>query len=421
MGFVDDLKEFWGNQSRNFKVFLVRDMIGTLLGNIGGRYGTIYMSNLGASAVDIGLLSSVLSLVRALLSLPGGILTDRVKRIKRLYLTGRLLMLPVNLLKAIAIGWPTYFYTRIYEVMTYRITMPTGNILTIASITNRDRVRGLVMNRTVIAAIGLIAPILSAYAITYFGGLERVESFRPLFMVQFAVGIVVFLLMATQLEEPEFERKTSQEGNVLRSTFDIFRQVPGLRRLLLLSMVRTFFMEIRMPLMQLYYYEVKNADAFVIAYMGTISTAVTLLLSVPMGNLADRVGRRKMGYISQVVYSLCILAAIFTPASHPEWLLLYSFFSSVGGTMDVGWNAYIQGYIPLEVRGRWTGIRTMATALIAIPAPIIGGLIWAINPDYLWWISFVFYLFLAIPLRMSIPENGLRVEEETENPTEGDG
>ncbi|UCD45869.1 MAG: MFS transporter [Candidatus Bathyarchaeota archaeon] len=421
MGFVDDFREFWGNQSRNFKVFLVRDMIGTLLGNIGGRYGTIYMSNLGASAVDIGLLSSVLSLVRTLLSLPGGILTDRVKRIKRLYLTGRLLMLPVNLLKAVAIGWPMYFYTRVYEVMTFRITMPTGNILSIASITNRDRVRGLVMNRTVIAAIGLIAPILSAYAITYFGGLESVESFRPLFMIQFAVSIVVFLLLATQLEEPEFERKASQEGSVLQSTFYIFRQVPGLRGLLLLNVVRTFFMEIRMPLMQLYYYEVKNADAFVIAYMGTISTAVTLLLSVPMGNVADRVGRRKMGYISQVVYAACILAAIFTPASQPEWLLLYSFLSSVGGAMDVGWNAYIQGYIPLDLRGRWMGVNTMATALISIPAPIIGGLIWAINPDYLWWISFVFYLFLAIPLRMSIPEDGVALEEEAENPTEGDG
>ncbi|MHA2428987.1 MAG: MFS transporter, partial [Candidatus Hermodarchaeia archaeon] len=272
MGFVDDFKEFWGNQSRNFKIFFIRDMIGTLLGNIGGRYSTIYMSNLGASAVDIGVLSSVLSLVRTLLSLPGGILTDRVKRIKRLYLTGRLLMLPVNLLKAIAVSWPMYFYTRIYEVMTFRITMPTGNILSIASITNRDRVKGLVMNRTVISAIGLISPILSAYAITYFGGLEKVESFRPLFMIQFAVSILVFLLLATQLEEPEFERKITQEGNVLQSTLDIFRQVPGLRSLLLLSMVRTFFMQIRMPLMQLYYYEVKNANAFVIAYMGTIST-----------------------------------------------------------------------------------------------------------------------------------------------------
>ena len=74
MGFVDDFKKFWGNQSRNFKIFFIRDMIGTLLGNIGGRYSTIYMSNLGASAVDIGVLSSVLSLVRTLLSLPGGIL-----------------------------------------------------------------------------------------------------------------------------------------------------------------------------------------------------------------------------------------------------------------------------------------------------------------------------------------------------------
>jgi len=35
--------------------------------------------------------------------------------------------------------------------------------------------------------------------------------------------------------------------------------------------------------------------------------------------------------------------------------------------------------------------------LIGIPAPLIGGYIWDINPDYLWWIAFIYYLIIAIP------------------------
>jgi len=415
MGLLGSFRDFWGSQSRNFKVFMIRDILSTLLGNMGRRYASIYMSNLGASAVDIGMLGSAASAVRMVLALPGGLLTDRVKRVKRLYLVGRFLMLPVNLVKALAGSFQVYFVARIWEVMTWRILMPTSSIISISSITNRDRVRGMAVGRTITSAIGLVAPLLAAYAVVRFGGLESVDSFRPLFLIQFAVSLVIFVLLATRLEEPEFDRG-SPEPDMLRSAFDIFRKVPGLRRVLLLSVVRTFFMNIRMPLVQLYAYEVKNATAWVIGFQGTVSTAVTLLLSVPMANLTDRVGRRKIAYLSQIVFAACVLAAVLTPPAHPEFLLVYSLLSAIGSTMEVGWNAFIQEYIPLELRGRWSGVSTMATALIGIPAPIIGGLIWDVNPDYLWWIGFVYYLLLAIPLMRRIPERQQEAVVEGNNP-----
>jgi len=411
MGFLRGFREFWIEQSRNFKVFLLRDTITTLFGNMAGSYASIYMYALGASAVEIGALSSTLSLVRTLLSIPGGILTDRVKRIKRLYLVGRLIQLPVSLVQAFAQNFNIYFYSRIWEVMTYRITMPTANIINISSLRNEDRVKGLVMRRTVISAVGLVAPLIAAYAVTYFGGLDNPSAFRPLFLIQFLVGLIIFGILALGLEEPEFDR-SKPEPNIFKATFGIINQVPGLKMLLLLTAVRTFFINIRMPYIQLYAKEIKNADAFIIGFQGTISTAVTLFFSAPLGELADRVGRRKLAYASQLVMTACLLAAVLTPPEHPEWLLLYSFLASLGGAMDIGWFAFEQEYVPLSIRGRWSGLSTLVTALIGIPAPYIGGLIWEYNPDLLWWLSIVFYLFLAIPLRMRVPDRKEAVTED---------
>lgn len=411
MRFLRGFREFWTEQSRNFKVFLVRDTITTLFGNMAGSYASIYMYALGASAVEIGALSSTLSLVRTLLSIPGGILTDRVKRIKRLYLVGRLVQLPVSLVQAFAQNFNIYFYSRIWEVMTFRVTMPTANIINIASLRNEDRVKGLVMRRTVISAVGLVAPLIAAYAVTYFGGLDNPSAFRPLFLIQFLVGLIIFGILALGLEEPEFDR-SKPEPNIFKATFGIINQVPGLKMLLLLTAVRTFFINIRMPYIQLYAKEIKNADAFIIGFQGTISTAVTLFFSAPLGELADRVGRRKLAYASQLVMTACLLAAVLTPPEHPEWLLLYSFLASLGGAMDIGWFAFEQEYVPLSIRGRWSGLSTLVTALIGIPAPYIGGLIWEYNPDLLWWLSIVFYLFLAIPLRMRVPDRERTVTED---------
>lgn len=401
---VKDTDQFWKNQSKNYKAFLARDVITRLLGNIGGQYSTIYLRTLGASISDVSLLTSMGELIRVLLSLPAGIITDRTKKVKRFYLVGRFMALPVNLAVAFATSWPVLFVARLWEIVTWRILMPTGHIISIAAVKNKDRVKALVLNRTVISAIGLVAPIVSAYAVTYFGGLDKVQSFRPLFLIQFVSALLIFVILATQLEEPVFERTTTLQSNPLMSTLEIFKQVPGLKMILTLNMVRVFFINIRMPLMQLYFHEIKNANAFVLAYQNTVNTGVTLLLGVPIGNLDKRLGKRRMGYISQIMYALCVLAAVLTPPDQPIWLLVYSLFSSLGMAFDVGWNAFIQEYIPLETRGRWMGINTTLSSFVGIAAPIIGSYIWDINPDYLWWVSFVFYGFLAIPLRMSVPE-----------------
>jgi MFS family permease len=168
-----------------------------------------------------------------------------------------------------------------------------------------------------------------------------------------------------------------------------------------------------MPFMALYIYEVKEATAWVIAYRSTISTAVALLLSVPIGQLADKIGRKKMGYMAQVITGSSALVTVLTPPGQTEWLLLASFLASLGMTMDIGWNAFIQEYIPLDIRGRWSGLSTTVTALAGIPAPIIGGVIWNYNPDLLYWIMLIYYFIIAVPLRyfVSKAESQRAIEE----------
>jgi len=393
---------FWKTLSRNFKLLLFRDSLGMLFNSLTRQYTSIYLTKLGASALDISSLEGAASLLRMVLAIPAGLFIDRVKSIKRLYVFSGLLMLPVTLVKGLAQSFQDFFAARMWETIGFRINMPTVNIINISSITNRDRVKGMVTSRMVISILGLVAPIIAAFTITYFGGLENVDSFRPLFIIQFIGSLVIFIVMATKLEEPAIQRRPMNR-NILSNFSEIFQAVPGLKWILLMEMIRTFFMGIRMPLMGLYFYEMKKADAYILGLQSTVGTAVTLLFSVPMGNITERVGRRRMGYLSQIVFAICVLVPIFTPSTNPEFLLLYNALSAFGGTMELGWFAFIQEYIPLDMRGRWAGISTTIMALVGIPAPLIGGYIWDINPDYLWWIAFIYYLIIAIPFMQLVP------------------
>jgi len=101
---------------------------------------------------------------------------------------------------------------------------------------------------------------------------------------------------------------------------------------------------------------------------------------------------------------LCVITAVLTPPEHPEFLLVYSFLSALGTAMNVGWMAFQQEYVPLEIRGRWSGISSLMSALVTIPAPIIGGYLWELDPDIAWWIGAAHYLLISLPLMMLIKE-----------------
>ena len=202
MGYANRFLKFWKTQSTNYKLLLFSDSLGMLLDQLTRQYKSIYMTKLGASTLDISTLNSIVSLVRMVLAIPAGLFIDRVKSIKRLYILSRLILLPVSLIKGLAQSFQNYFAVSIWESIGIRVSMPTWNILNISSITNEDRLNGLVTKRMVTSILGIITPLFAAYLINFFGGLENVDSYRPLYLTQFTVGLIIFLVLAYKMEEP---------------------------------------------------------------------------------------------------------------------------------------------------------------------------------------------------------------------------
>jgi len=326
---------FWRNQSNNFKLLLFRDSLGMLLSGLTRQYAAIYMTKLGGTTLDISRLDSAASFVRMILAIPAGIIIDRVKSIKKLYVVSGFLLLPVSLVKSLAQNFNMYFGIRMWEAFNVRFNMPTVNILNISAITNEDRINGMVTRRMAISFLGIVTPLIAAYLITSFGGLENVDSYRPLFFTQFVGGLIIFIIMALKMEEPKITRK-SQEENLVQSLFEMFKKVPGIKWVLLLQVVQFLFFGIRMSLMGLYFYEVKGANAYILGLQSTVGTAVTLVLSIPMAKIINKFGRIRMAYFAQMVFALCVLIPILTPVSNPEFLVFYNFFSAIASTMNLG-------------------------------------------------------------------------------------
>jgi hypothetical protein len=258
---VEDFKKFWRGQSRNYKVFLTRNVLGTLSrggggggggagggGEAGGgQYWNIFIERLGASTFEIGLLTSVNHAVMALLALPSGWLTDHANKMKRLFLVGRGLSLPTSLMRFLARTWPVCLLIDAWQAICMRISGPVSQIIWIDALSNKDRVTGLSFNRMIMSIAGIIAPLISAFIIAYFGGLDSADNIRPLFLFQFAVGVVIFLFSVTQMREVVFTRGRG-ETSVLSHFFSVLKDVPGLKLLLLQQCVQTLVSHILTPI-----------------------------------------------------------------------------------------------------------------------------------------------------------------------------
>lgn len=366
-------------------------------------YESIFLKRLGASSIEIGLINSVMSLVSILFSVPSGWLTDRVKNIKKMYVLSSGLGIINYLAMALTSSWPIYTVVNFWRTITDRLNMPAKTILDIDSLSNIDRVRGLSVHRTITAVGGIGGPIFAAYILTSFGGLNNVDSFRYLFLFQFVINAVIFLIMWRKLDDVLFDRDDGGTG-VLKSFFSIFQGSSALKLFFVKDVIQSFFGLMVRPFLGIYQVDVKLVTAFIIGYMGAGEMLVDVFLSLPMGGVISRFGRRKIAYIGHLIGLVARCILFLTPSSHPEFLILYSILGSVEGCMYLGWDAFTHEVVPQAVRGKYLGMRAVIVGIIGVIAPLLGGIIWSINPNYLWWINAIQWALVAFPLMVVLME-----------------
>jgi len=142
-------------------------------------------------------------------------------------------------MRFLATTWPFCVLIGVYETISTKLMGPASEIISIKSLSNKDRVKGLSIQRMLTSIAGMIGPMVLALIVTYFGGLDSADGIRPLFFIQFILGIFVFALLATQLHEVTFTRANREVG-IISHFFNIFKESPVLTLLLLRECVVRF-------------------------------------------------------------------------------------------------------------------------------------------------------------------------------------
>jgi MFS family permease len=137
--------------------------------------------------------------------------------------------------------------------------------------------------------------------------------------------------------------------------------------------------------------------------MATATVVAQLVFGIPMGRLADRIGRKRIIYLLTPLWYASNLFLAFSPG--PIVLVLSAALLAFYSISSGATSAMTLELLPLGQQGRWGGILSLFTGLVTIPAPIIGGLIWReLGPMYVFVVPIAFDLLFRVPLLTTVPE-----------------
>jgi len=390
-------------QKPNYRVTVTRAAASSFLAGLTSQYDSVYAVALRASPTQLGGINSTGAGVGALMSLPVGWLVDRYG-LKRFYVSGIALMATAMVIYAAAPDWRWLIPAIMTISPSARFTGTGCSVLCADQLENRDRATGQNLCSSISSLFSILSPVLAAVLVTKFGGLTA-RGLRPLYGIRFAGYILILLYVAARLREPlraNLSRERNRNG-VVGDFRRIFRDAPHLKRWLVVSSLSTLPLAMTGPFVQVFAHKIKGADQYVLSAMGVAMILTRVVLGVPLGRLADRVGRKKviylltpLAYLSGIVLVLAggAVGLVFASALWGFYLIMTVITSSM--TLEL---------VPLEQMGRWSGVLGVFAGLVTVPAPLIGGLIWQhVGPSYVFIVPIVLDLALRVPLLATIPE-----------------
>ncbi len=365
-------------------------------------YLSVYIVALGATATQLGLVNSIGMAAAGIASPFLGTLMDRVG-VKRVYLLTIVMLCLAYLTYSIAQSWIIIIFAMVAFWLGNSPSMQACGVICANSLINEERATGMALCETAsMGVLGIIAPMVGALLVTAFGGIN-VSGIRPIFYIALAANIATFFLIVFQLSDRRWGSAAGVSPNFFKGLNEVFRKGQNLKRWILISSITSLPMGMVMPFRQVFANEIKGADQYILGIMVTASGLVPIVLGIFMGRLADRIGRKKLMYLSIPFIWLSNLILIWAP--NTGWLVVAGALQGFFMLSGLPERAMSRELVPPEQMGRWLGILEFCKMIFAAGSVYLAGVVWDhIGPHYVFLIIIATDIFIRIPLLLGMPE-----------------
>lgn len=389
------------DQTRNYNVLLTRSVVVTFLTQLVENFTNIYIVELGATPFQLSAVRAVGAGASALVSIPAGWLSD-VYSLKKIMILGMALQILSVACYAFAQDWQWIIAAMIFGTLTMTLVFRMQNVIIANSLTDTTRATGFAIRTVVRQFLAIFAPTIGGAIVHLSGGIS-IRGIRPLYFIQLVGFTAVSIYVARNLEDVE-THKSVQPNELIGHFREMFASGKNLGRFALVQALGSITFGMSMPFSFVYAAEFKGADSLTIGYMGTCFVLASMLLAIPLGNLADTRGRKFIVFITRPFYYLSSILLVLAPVGAP-WVLILA-WGCRGVMMSAqAFNTMSMEMVPPEYRGRWTGFVSLFQNLLRVPSILLGGYIYEnIDPALVFTIPLLVDVLVRMPLLSTIPD-----------------
>ena len=350
-----------------------------------------YLQALGASTPIIGFFGTAEDFFDAIYQYPGGWLADRLGR-RRAFLIFVALASAGYLVYYFASSWPLMFVGLALAMSWQSMASPAIFAVIGDALPPERRAMGFTLQSIFKRIPIVIAPIIGGAMIASMGIVKGVHAGL---LITLALAIVTVLLVV----KVNVAIKASPATNIA----GVWRSFHSALKRLLISDVIIRMCEGMTGVLTILY--VTNVQGFSTTRYGiliAIQMIVSILVYIPAGKIADRIGRKPFVVVTFFSFALFPLAVMV--AANFGFLIL-AFV--IGGLREIGEpsrKAMIVDSACEDLRARSVGLYYLIRSLSITPAAAIGGLLWKISPQVPFVVAGVIGMLGTIVFTLTVEE-----------------
>lgn len=378
MTFITALKNEFSFIRGNYAVLVISWILIDFAMELPATYYSLYVLGLGATETIIGIIGLFSFLALASMQFPGGYLADKFGR-KWLISTMTFGVGFSFIFYAIAPSWHFILIGAVLMSLLNSTYQPALMAMIADSVPSERRGMGFGIIMLITSASTTPGPLVAGALRNQFG---LIQGMRIGYGIVVALFLVAAFLRLTRLKETvtnsqrlSFSELFQSYPTALKESFGVWKKVPhSMFYLFLAIIIATFgFATVQLYLI-VYAVEVLLISEAVWPIVLTALFITTIVLSMPVGKLVDKVNRKLPLLIAYILFGVSMW--IFVNGDLPK-LFVSLVFVGVGQVMmNAAFSALQADLTPKEQRGKVNGFINFANFILMAFGSLVGGILY---------------------------------------------
>jgi MFS family permease len=393
--------------NRNLLLFMGAMVLANLGGNMYGPLLPLYLKELGANVVQVGLFFTLSQIIPLALQILGGWISDTLGRLRSIAM-GSLATLLAYIVLILSPSWEWALLGMGLGAVTTSLVGPSFSAFIAENSSEENRARVFGMTDTIFMVVGVIGPPLGGELAGRYG----FKLMLGVATVIYAVATVVRVGMARSAAKGREANPTRLSLAGLKTNmvtmFTLLFAGGVITWVLITDGVRDIAYSLSFNLFPLYLEDVGGLTIQQIGWLNSVFGICMMAVTIPAGWLSDKKGER-LNIVAGFLLEFAALMVLIRANDYTGFLASFALFGVGVGMMSPAYSSLISKAVPEKLRGTAFGLFQTSLGLVSLPAPAIGAQLWQrFGPRFPFTITAWISVLVILPawFKFKLPKNG---------------